>query len=123
MKFRCENPKCEKYPDYGGRGIRVLFASCAEFLAEVGPAPSLKHSIDRIDNDGHYAPGNVKWSTAAEQSRNTRRSRMITYDGVTQCLTDWAKQLGISQPQLHKRLRTGWPLGRALTEPPAPRKR
>lgn len=72
-KTRCENPRCEKYPIYGARGIRVLFASFEQFLVELGRRPSPAHSVDRIDNDGHYAPGNVRWATRSEQRMNQRK--------------------------------------------------
>jgi hypothetical protein len=72
---RCNNPNVDNYVNYGGRGIKFLFTSFEEFFAEVGPRPSPAHSIDRINNDGHYAPGNVRWATAKEQANNKRRRR------------------------------------------------
>jgi hypothetical protein len=77
-KARCENPKHHAWKDYGGRGILFLFGSFPEFLKELGPAPTRIHSIDRINNDGHYEPGNVKWSTAKEQAFN-RRPKCLVY--------------------------------------------
>lgn len=77
MKQRCRNHRHKHYADYGGRGIRVCArwaASFAAFISDVGPRPSSRHSIDRVDNDGNYEPGNCKWSTSSEQARN-RRSR------------------------------------------------
>lgn len=75
---RCENPKVRSYADYGGRGIKV----CAEwrndfaaFLRDVGPRPFPELSIDRVDNDGHYEPGNCRWATAKQQANNKRNSR------------------------------------------------
>jgi hypothetical protein len=73
MLRRCYSHKDASWKNYGGRGITVEFASFEEFFAEVGPKPSPSHSIDRIDNDGHYEPGNVKWSTRSEQMRNKRK--------------------------------------------------
>ena len=75
MRQRCFNPKNPGYHLYGGRGITVCErwrASFTAFLADVGPRPSSIHSIDRIDNDGHYEPGNVRWTTADVQARNQR---------------------------------------------------
>lgn len=79
MINRCENPNVESYKYYGARGIRVhekWRRDFAAFLRDVGPRPSGKHSIDRIDNDGHYEPGNCRWATAEQQVRN-RRKRVL----------------------------------------------
>jgi hypothetical protein len=73
-KARCNNPKNPAFKNYGGRGIRFLFTSFAQFLSEVGRRPEGRlpsgmplYSIHRIDNDGNYEPGNVKWATQKEQ--------------------------------------------------------
>lgn len=67
---RCTNPNHVRYPRYGARGIQFKFKSFAEFWDEVGKKPTPKHSIDRIDNQGHYEVGNVRWATATEQANN-----------------------------------------------------
>lgn len=75
MKQRCLNPKASYYADYGGRGIKVCEKwanDFGEFYKDVGPRPSSQHSLDRIDVNGNYEPGNVRWATAREQARNTR---------------------------------------------------
>lgn len=79
MKERCSNPKNKCYASYGGRGIRVCdrwISDFSQFLADMGPKPSPKHSIDRIDNDGHYEPANCRWATTTQQVRNSRRTRL-----------------------------------------------
>jgi len=73
-KYRCQNPNIVHYQHYGGRGIKFQFTSFQEFYAEIGPRPSKLHSLDRIENTGHYEPGNIRWATKAEQSRNTSRT-------------------------------------------------
>ncbi|MEV8032248.1 hypothetical protein [Streptomyces sp. NPDC086182] len=76
MRQRCTNPKSLQWPNYGGRGIQVCdewLNSFEAFLAEVGRRPTDGHSIDRIDTNGNYEPGNVRWATASQQQRNTRR--------------------------------------------------
>lgn len=79
MMQRCDKPSCADYPNYGGRGITVCRRwreSFEAFLADMGPRPSLKHSIDRYpDNDGNYEPSNCRWATAREQRMNQRGTR------------------------------------------------
>jgi hypothetical protein len=72
MKARCYNQRHENFRNYGGRGIKVLYSSFEEFLADVGPKPTPQHSIDRIDVSGHYEKGNCRWSTPKEQAANKR---------------------------------------------------
>ena len=76
MKARCYRPSHVAYASYGGRGVRVhpaWLASFEAFRRDVGEPLSAIHSLDRIDNDGHYEPGNVRWATPAEQMANRRR--------------------------------------------------
>jgi hypothetical protein len=72
-KARCTNQRDRRYHDWGGRGIRFLFVNFDQFFAELGPRPSRKHSVDRINNDGNYEPGNVRWATMQQQRANRRR--------------------------------------------------
>lgn len=72
-KNRCTNPKGQNWKNYGGRGIEFRFLNFPDFLDELGSRPSSRHSIDRIDNEGHYEVGNVRWSTRVEQNRNKRK--------------------------------------------------
>lgn len=71
-KDRCRNKHNARYSDWGGRGIEFRFESFEQFFDEVGTKPTPKHTLDRIDNNGHYEPGNVRWSTYLEQNRNQR---------------------------------------------------
>jgi hypothetical protein len=121
MIKRCENPNETHYPHYGGRGITVCERwrnDFAAFLADMGSRPSPQHSIDRIDNDGNYEPGNVRWATDKDQARNTTRNHWITFNGETLCLVAWAERIGMSHVGLLNRLRKGWSIERALTTPP-----
>jgi hypothetical protein len=72
---RCTNPRHPAYRHYGGRGIEFRFQSFAEFIAEIGPRPNSEFSLDRINNDGHYELGNIRWATRSQQARNMRRRR------------------------------------------------
>jgi hypothetical protein len=77
-KRRCESPSCPSYPDYGGRGITmatVFRESFPAFKKELGPKPSAQHTVDRIDNDRGYEPGNIRWATYKEQAHNKRPPR------------------------------------------------
>ncbi len=75
-KTRCTNQTVKCYPQYGGRGIKFLFDSFEQWTKELGPRPSLAHSVDRVQNDGNYEPGNVKWATPREQVLNRRKSQL-----------------------------------------------
>lgn len=94
-----------------------------QFLSDMGPRPSLGHSIDRIDNSKGYYPWNCRWATRAEQSRNRSNTLSLTHDGKTQCLTDWAKELQICDETVRNRLKKGWPVSLALTKKPKMKKR
>lgn len=117
---RCENPRSDHFDRYGGRGIRVCERwreSFAAFLADMGPRPSPRHSIDRIDNNGNYEPGNCRWVTHTEQMRNRSNTRMLQFNGQSLPLATWAEQLGLSVAAIEGRLRRGWSVERALTAP------
>ena len=73
-KLRCNNPRNKNYKDYGGRGIEMRFQNFNEFLSHLGRKPSPRHSLDRIDNNGHYEIGNVRWATRGEQAHNRRKA-------------------------------------------------
>ena len=119
MIQRCHNPRSGGFAQYGGRGITVCdeWRDFARFFADVGPRPSRRHSLDRIDNARGYEPGNVAWATPTEQSRNTRRNRWITINGVRRTFTDWCRRTGIGAPTAYRRLKRGWPVERAVSEP------
>lgn len=111
MIARCCNPDSSSYSNYGARGINVCDRwrdSFVAFIADVGRRPSPSHSIERIDNDGDYTPSNTRWATKAEQVRNTRRNKYVTYNGETMILTDWAARAGIGPNTLGTRLSRGW---------------
>ncbi len=118
IKQRCRNPNCKAWNDYGARGITICeeWANSFEtFLHDVGQRPSPKHTIERINNDGHYEPGNVRWATRAEQSRNRRNNHSIMFNGQTFCLSDLAEHLGVRYQDLQYRIARGYPLDKQLS--------
>jgi hypothetical protein len=120
IKSRCYNPNNTGYPSYGGRGIKVCdrwLESFENFLADMGECPDFSMSIDRIDNDGDYAPDNCEWRTIGEQANNRRDNRLLEFAGRTQTVAQWARKFGISPITIGSRLRDGWSVKRALTTP------
>lgn len=124
MLDRCRNPNNKKYADYGGRGITVCEQwqhDAAAFIQYVGQRPSPNFTIERIDNNRGYEPGNVRWATRREQARNRRVTKLITFGDKTMLLGDWAESLGIPYGTLQQRLGAyGWSVERALTTPVGP---
>lgn len=119
IKSRCFRPTCPQYKFYGSRGITMCDRwrnSFVVFFADVGPRPSDKHSIDRIDNDGNYEPGNCRWATKAQQSRNTRQNVFVEFNGERLTLRDWSKRLGMGFGTFRTRVKK-WGVERAITTP------
>lgn len=107
MMSRCFNPHTKYWHLYGGRGIAVCDrwrTSVANFVADMGPRPSLKHSIDRIDPNGSYTPENCRWATQVEQGNNMRTTRHVTIGNETHCLREWTRILKVPIATLHGRL-------------------
>lgn len=106
---RCTNKKDRRYADWGGRGITVCdswIESFENFYSDMGPRPSPKHSIERIDNDGPYCKENCKWATQAEQNKNKRpnkKTKYITIAGNTQSISAWSRELGIARQTVIRR--------------------
>ena len=121
MINRCHNKKdLSHYPCHGGRGITVCDRwrhSFEAFLEDVGPHPSDEHSIERIDNDGHYEPGNVRWATTTEQCSNRRSNVWLEHDGLKLTVSQWEDRLGFPRNSIGNRIRRGWPADQALTTP------
>lgn len=130
---RTENPKYKRYADWGGRGIKMCVRwreSFEAFYDDMGDIPE-GMQIDRKDNDKGYWCGksecpecgplnrepNCKWSTVSEQQRNKRSNKNITFDGKTQCVTQWAREYQICPFVLHGRVKNGWDFHEALTTP------
>lgn len=120
MKERCNNPNNKRFSRYGGRGITVCedwqcsFNTFREWAIEHGYKRGM--TIDRIDNEKGYEPDNCRWATRAEQNRNYSRNHLITYNGETLCVTDWANKIGIKPATVLYRLKSGKTIEQALSK-------
>lgn len=120
MKQRCTNEKKRDFKYYGGRGVKVCdewLHSFKAFFAHIGLRPSDKHSLDRIDVNGNYEPGNVRWATHQEQVENTRVIRMVEVNGKTQSISAWEREMGLSKGQVKSRMNAGWAMQEAILTP------
>lgn len=126
MIQRCENEKSSAFKHYGGRGIKVCEAwrkSFQQFVEDVGERPGPEYSIDRIEVNGNYEPGNVRWATADEQINNRRVSKKIEHDGLSLTAAQWEKRVGIPAATITARLNIGWSAAKALTTAKRPHRR
>jgi len=118
MISRCEYGNRPDFEHYGGRGISVCQRwrdSFEDFLADMGDRPFPRATLERINVNGNYEPGNVRWATQKEQTRNKRNNRLVTISGVTKTVAEWAEESGVSQKLLLQRINNGWPLEEAIS--------
>lgn len=119
MKGRCRNPNTPGYKNYGGRGIKVCdrwINSFENFLADIGNSPSNEYSLDRINNDGNYEPGNCRWATRKQQTNNKRGNSIIEHNGIKLTVAQWAEKLNMNPDLIYRRLYRGWTATQSLTE-------
>ena len=110
MMRRCYTEECDRYADYGGRGITVCeqWHSFTNFFRDMG-SPEIHQSIDRINNDGGYSKENCKWSSSKEQARNRRNTRFLTINGITKSISEWSEESGADRYQtISCRYIRGW---------------
>lgn len=119
MLQRCENPNATGHDNYGDRNIKVCkrWHKFENFYDDMGDRPSEEHTLDRIDNDGDYEPGNCRWATWEQQGRNRRDNKILKYKGKERCVSEWTKITGIGDSTLRMRLQRGWTTAEALTIP------
>lgn len=121
MRYRCENEKANCFMRYGGRGISV----CKEWVDSSGAFESWALQsgyrqglqLDRIDNDGNYEPGNCRWVTGKQNSRNTKNNRVLEFNGKAMCISEWTEFLGMPHFMIASRLSRGWSVEDTLTKP------
>jgi len=118
IKQRCTNPNDKGYKNYGGRGITICkrWFKFENFFKDMEEQPN-GYSIDRIDNNQGYYKENCRWVTPKQNNRNKRTNHLETYNGKTQCLTEWAEETGISKQRIEWRLKHGWSIEKTLTTP------
>lgn len=109
MRQRCGNPYCEDFSRYGARGISVCekWSEFANFISDMGPPPSSRYSLDRIDNDGNYEPSNCRWALKITQANNTRRNRFVEWCGVRKTISQWSVATGISKKAISNMAKRG----------------
>lgn len=116
MRKRCQNPDDKDYHNYGERGITVCdkWQEFLGFIGDMGMRPK-GYTLGRIDNDGNYEPGNCRWETPVQQGRNKRVNVLVSFNGKSQCVAEWAEEVGLERKTLEYRIRIGWDASRALT--------
>jgi hypothetical protein len=125
MQTRCNNPCEGDAACYAGVTVCERWTGkegFQNFLADMGPRPSPKHSIDRIEGAKGYGPVNCRWATKKEQSQNRKNVIWLTHNGKTQCAADWAKELGLGKDTVRVRYRKGLPVERILSPERVPHK-
>lgn len=108
---RCTSKGDPAYHNYGGRGIAVCDEwknSFESFFSCVGKRPSSLHTLDRIDNNGNYEPGNVRWATRKEQANNLRRNTIVEFRGSKMTLSEFSDAVGVPYRIVYGRFRSGW---------------
>lgn len=119
MRQRCKNPRNKAYPNYGGRGIRVCdaWSKFEAFVSDMGPRP-LGGTLDRVDNNGDYSPGNCRWATRQQQNSNRRNCIYVNDGNERVTLKEYCRRHKMPYRAVVKRIQDyDWPLGEALSTP------
>lgn len=121
---RCSDPKEPGFKNYGGRGIKNLWSTFSDFksdmwesfLSHINECGEENTFIDRINNNGDYSKENCRWVTKAENNNNTRANHLISFNGKTQNIAQWGKELNIKAPLIRDRLKLGWSIDDAFSK-------
>jgi hypothetical protein len=124
MLQRCTNEKVAEHARYGGRGITVCrrWFKFKNFLADMGPKPTARHTIERLKNSQGYYPWNCCWATRREQTRNTSQNILITLGGSRRALVDWLTIYGLKRATYDRRVARGWSPIAAICTPVQPKR-
>lgn len=117
MRRRCRAKHRPDWRVYGLFQVCKRWEKFENFIEDMGKRPSPKHSIERIENSHGYSPDNCKWATQTEQGRNRRTNHILTFDGRSQCIIEWAEEFNMRPGTLLERLRRGWTVKKAITTP------
>lgn len=120
MRQRCNNPNHPRYSQYGGKGVAICvewrnFKNFRLWALSHGYSESL--TIDRIDNNGSYEPSNCRWATRKEQENNMTRNHIITHDGISRTISEWADALGFKYTTMKLRVHRGWSMEKIISTP------
>ena len=121
MIRRCHDPRSGAYPHYGARGVEVCHRWRSDFrlfLHDVGPRPSKRHQLDRIDGSRGYEPENCRWLHVRENANNKRNNRHLEARGARRTIGQWATEVGIPRRVITQRLERGWNADDAIFTPP-----
>jgi len=119
IRKRCNNSKCESYKHYGGRGIVISekWDNFIDFYNDMKEGYADDLSLDRIDPNGNYEPGNCRWATSKTQNRNRRNNNVITFNNESKTLSEWAELSGNNYTVINYRIRKGWDVEKAIFSP------
>jgi hypothetical protein len=120
MRSRCTNPNTPSWADYGGRGITICdrwLNSFEDFFTDVGHRPTPRHSLDRIEVNGNYEPGNVRWAIPETQGRNKRDNHIVVVGEEKLTLADAADRATVPYNTFLYRIKRGWSVEDAISLP------
>jgi hypothetical protein len=121
VRKRCFNENCRTYKYYGGKGVTICErwygkGGGANFVQDMGPTYKPGLTLERIDVNGNYEPSNCTWATMTEQANNRTNNRVLSFNGQSMTVAQWAREIGIKHKTLHQRLNGyGWSVDKALS--------
>lgn len=119
VRKRCTNPKCKSYHNYGGRGITISpkWDNFINFYNDMKEGYADDLSLDRIDHNGNYEPGNCRWATQKTQNRNRRNNHIVNCENESKTLAEWSEISGVNYTVIAYRIKNGWDTKKAIYTP------